>query len=156
MRRKCKGVTGGTFEALLKLPLWLMPFLFHCSDWDGPQPAIHYRNSIAHQLQPLLQDIIYVEPQSYLQLNCTTDSNPISTVIWMKSGEQTERIQLTIGLSHSNLQKEKIDDSFNGKYICRAYNSYGAKESSVRVYVTSDWKSKYRYIGQIHNIFLIC
>ncbi|XP_072885644.1 synaptogenesis protein syg-2-like [Hemitrygon akajei] len=111
----------------------------------GPQPVIYYRNSILDHFEPLLENIIYIEPQSYLELRCTTDSNPASNVIWMKSGGHTERIQLANGVGNSVLLNKKTDDSYNGMYICSADNEVGSKELPLAIHVIAAWKSYFTH-----------
>uniref|UniRef100_UPI00398ED3AC sialoadhesin-like n=1 Tax=Pristiophorus japonicus TaxID=55135 RepID=UPI00398ED3AC len=120
----------------------------------GPQPIIHYRTSDSDKLCPLLQCTINVMPQSFLELNCTADSNPAPSVTWEKKS-RGQRIQLYSGKSNLGYTKASIDDSDSGEYICRAFNDYGLKEHAVVIYITSGWKSSFLLRSVSVPIFVV-
>ncbi|XP_038635083.1 sialic acid-binding Ig-like lectin 11 [Scyliorhinus canicula] len=110
---------------------------------DGPELVIHYRTSDSDVFLPLLKNFIYAEHQSFLELNCTADSNPAPTVIWLKKyWARHGGIQLVAGVSSLILKKMNVDHSDSGDYICRAHNAYDSKESAVKISLTSDFGSK--------------
>ncbi|GCB60104.1 hypothetical protein scyTo_0014109 [Scyliorhinus torazame] len=101
----------------------------------GPQNlTIMYRLSNGGNYQPLNSSFITVAVNSSLELKCGVDSNPVSTVIWVKDNKNdTEMIQIESGLynSNSNLKITYFQLRDGGMYWCMANNSYGSGNSSV-------------------------
>ncbi|XP_072342327.1 sialic acid-binding Ig-like lectin 11 [Scyliorhinus torazame] len=122
----------------------------------GPELVIHYRTSDSDVFLPLLKNFIYVEHQSFLELNCTADSNPASIVIWLKKfWARRGGIQLVAGVSSSILKKMNVDHSDSGDYICRAHNGYDSKESALTISLTSDFGSSFPVRSITMPIFVV-
>ncbi|XP_038634333.1 sialic acid-binding Ig-like lectin 13 isoform X2 [Scyliorhinus canicula] len=94
--------------------------------------SIMYRLSNGSNYQPLNSNSITVATYSFLELKCGVDSNPVSTVNWVKDNKNdTEVIQIESGLNNSNLKITYLQLRDGGTYWCMANNSYGSGNSSV-------------------------
>ncbi|GCB60103.1 hypothetical protein scyTo_0014108 [Scyliorhinus torazame] len=77
---------------------------------------------------------ITVPMDSFLELRCSVDSNPVSSVIWMKESENyTEMSQITAGLNSSKVKMTNLQSEDEGIYWCLVNNSYGWTQASVKV-----------------------
>uniref|UniRef100_UPI00398F7619 sialic acid-binding Ig-like lectin 13 n=1 Tax=Pristiophorus japonicus TaxID=55135 RepID=UPI00398F7619 len=99
----------------------------------GPQdPTIMYRLNKNGSYHPGTSSPITVPTDSFLELSCSVDSNPASSVIWVKDGENhTEMFQLAAGLNSSKLKISHFQPEVRGVYWCLANNSYGRGNASV-------------------------
>ncbi|XP_060702717.1 sialic acid-binding Ig-like lectin 10 [Hemiscyllium ocellatum] len=107
----------------------------------GPKLVIYYRTSDTDMFHRLDQDHIHVKHQTFLELNCTADSNPVATVIWKKISQE-QSLQLAAGVNISMLKIASIEYSDSGAYLCGAQNDYGFQEFPVNIYLKSDLGSK--------------
>ncbi|XP_078055065.1 sialic acid-binding Ig-like lectin 12 [Mustelus asterias] len=115
----------------------------------GPQdPTIMYRLASSDNYRHQTNSSITVPMDSVLELKCCVDSNPISTVIWMKDSENyTEISRLESGLNCSNV-KIHFQSIHGGVYWCVANNSYGWRNASVRIVGVKGKRATVPFIGK--------
>ncbi|XP_067909979.1 sialic acid-binding Ig-like lectin 13 isoform X2 [Heterodontus francisci] len=95
----------------------------------GPQdPIIMYRLNNRNDYHPGTSSSILVPTDSFLELRCSVDSNPASTVIWVKD---TEMLQLPAGSNSSKVEFRNFQSEDSGVYWCIANNMYGWRNASV-------------------------
>ncbi|XP_038635429.1 sialic acid-binding Ig-like lectin 14 [Scyliorhinus canicula] len=101
----------------------------------GPQdPIIMYKISNSGSYHSGTSSLITVPMDSFLELRCSVDSNPVSSVIWMKENEKyTEMSQITAGLNSSKVKMTNFQSEDEGIYWCLVNNSYGWRKASVKV-----------------------
>ncbi|XP_067827137.1 sialic acid-binding Ig-like lectin 14 [Heptranchias perlo] len=103
----------------------------------GPQdPTIMYRFNNTGSYHPVTSNSITVPPDSSLELRCTVESNPASSVIWVKDGRNhTQVLPSAAGLNSSKVKLINFQSEDGGVYWCTANNSYGWGNASVWIKV---------------------
>ncbi|XP_078413255.1 sialic acid-binding Ig-like lectin 13 [Cetorhinus maximus] len=99
----------------------------------GPQNlTIMYRLNNSDTYQPWNSSPITVPMDSFLELRCSVDSHPASTVIWGKNNENyTVMLQSTAELNSSKVKITNYQSTDGEVYWCMANNSYGWRNASV-------------------------
>ncbi|XP_072560776.1 cell adhesion molecule 2-like isoform X2 [Paramormyrops kingsleyae] len=103
---------------------------------EGPQPplavkstplrvTVHYKPTI----NPIVTDLHVIHGYSAV-LNCSAKGNPPPDIVWIFNGRQLPTQDGIYTIS------ERDDE---GKYTCRANNSVGIHEETVRVIVTENY-----------------
>ncbi|XP_067826830.1 sialic acid-binding Ig-like lectin 14 [Heptranchias perlo] len=128
----------------------------------GPQdPKIIYRLNNTDSYHPVTSSPIIVPPDSFLELRCSVDSNPASSLIWMKDRENhTEMLQIAAELNSSIVKIKHLQSEDGGVYWCTANNSYGWGNASVWIKAEQEdstliWIFVIRFIAVAAFIFIL-
>ncbi|XP_055516779.1 sialic acid-binding Ig-like lectin 13 [Leucoraja erinacea] len=100
----------------------------------GPQDLlITYRLKAVDTFRLINDSIIFVAADSFLELNCRVDSNPVPTVFWTNATENHNvTLQTGVGFNSSKewIRFQRKDE---GMYWCMAKNDYGWRNRSISI-----------------------
>lgn len=104
------------------------------ADLPGPVVAAEKMEPPEIELDPFLRKIVNVRSCSTLRLCVTIRGNPEPEVKWSKEGGAlSERAQIEVTPSYTELMIENVNRNDTGKYVLMAENCAGSKSAFINV-----------------------